>query len=118
MKGITLGGLLLAVGLGGCATAPQSLYNWDQYQPQLYGYFQGEGNSVEQQITALEQNAQEAKGKGQVLPPGFHAHLGLLYARQGHPDKAASAFKTEKSLYPESAAYMDFLLSDKKGNKP
>ena len=115
MKGSKLCVLLLAAGLGGCATAPQCLHNWDQYQPQLYGYFQGEGNSVEQQIAALEKNEQEARGKGQVLPPGFHAHLGLLYARQGHPDKAASAFKTEKSLYPESAAYMDFLLSDKKG---
>ncbi len=115
MKGITLYSLLLAAGLTGCVTPTQSLYNWDQYQPQLHGYFQGEGSSVEQQIEALEKNEQEAKGKGQSLPPGFHAHLGLLYARQGHPDKAASAFKTEKSLYPESATYMDFLLSDKKG---
>ena len=83
---------------------------------ELLGSFQQASlQYMEQQIAALEKNEQEAKGKGQVLPPGFHAHLGLLYARQGHPDKAASAFKTEKSLYPESAAYMDFLLSDKKG---
>lgn len=114
MKGITLCSLLLAAGLTGCANQPQSLYSWDQYQPQVYGYLQGEGGDISQQITALEKNEQEAKGKGQTLPPGFYAHLGLLYARQGHGDKAASAFQMEKSRYPESATYMDFLLSKKK----
>ena len=115
MKGIIFCSLLLAAGLTGCANQPQSLYNWDQYQPQVYGYLQGEGGDITQQITALEKNEQEAKGKGQTLPPGFYAHLGLLYARQGHDDKAASAFMMEKSRYPESATYMDFLLSKKNG---
>ena len=43
----------------------------------------------------------------------MHAHLGLLYSSLGNDAAAAEPLRTEKSLFPESAAYMDFLLKPK-----
>ena len=44
------------------------------------------------------------------VPPGYHAHLGLLYGKQGKPDQFMAQMQTEKKLFPESETYVDFLL--------
>ena len=104
----------LLIALAGCASKP-ALYEWGDYQPQVYAYFQGEGG-VETQLIALEADLQKMRAVGKNPPPGFHAHLGLLYSHLGKVDQMVQAFRTEKALYPESGAYMDFLL--KKAVKP
>ncbi|NKF22130.1 DUF4810 domain-containing protein [Solimonas marina] len=98
--------------LFGCAAQPKPLYYWGSYQPQLYAYFQGDGKSPEQQRTALEKTAAKANAKGEALPPGFHAHLGLLYLRMGQPAQARTAFLAEEAEFPESKPYMDFLIGN------
>lgn len=100
--------------LTACAQAPRTLYNWDQYQQTVYQNMQGDEAGVEAQITALEKNQQEASAKGQALPPGFHAHLGMLYAQLGKDEQTRQQFETEKRLFPESAPFINFLLSNKK----
>jgi hypothetical protein len=99
-------GLLLA----GCAnhTTPP-LYQWDGYQPQVYEYFKGQ-TSPQQQIDALEQALQRIRAKGNRPPPGFEAHLGVLYASVGNDTQAEQAFSAEKQSFPEASTYMDFLL--------
>jgi len=102
--------------LSGCHTAPKTLYQWEGYQPQVYQHLKGE--SPEQQIAAMEKDLQVISAKGNKAPPGFHAHLGMLYSISGKPDQVVAQFEDEKKLFPESAAYMDFLLSKmKKGEK-
>jgi hypothetical protein len=102
--------------LTGCASAPKTLYQWEGYQPQVYEYLKGE--SPEQQIAAMEKDLQTISAKGSMAPPGFHAHLGMLYSIAGKPDQVVAQFEDEKKLFPESAAYMDFLLGKmKKGEK-
>ena len=106
----------LTGGLSGCATPPKTLYQWEGYQPQVYQYLKGE--SPEQQIAAMEKDLQTISAKGASVPPGFHAHLGMLYSVAGKPDQVIAQFEDEKKLFPESAAYMDFLLGKtKKGEK-
>ncbi|MGY3904488.1 DUF4810 domain-containing protein [Aeromonas lusitana] len=109
--------LLLASSLllTACAQGPRNLYNWDQYQTVVYQHMQGDETGVEAQITALEKNQQEASAKGQAVPPGFHAHLGMLYAQLGKDEQTRQQFETEKRLFPESAPFMNFLMSNKKG---
>lgn len=98
--------------LTGCATQPKSLYYWGDYQPSVYGYFKGDGTgSPEEQIIKLEATSQRAHAEGEALPPGFNAHLGLLYLKAGRVDQAQQAFRTEEAEFPESKPYMDFLLS-------
>ena len=48
---------------------------------------------------------------GKPVPPGYNAHLGLLYAEGEQTDQMLKYFEAEKALYPESASYMDFLLA-------
>lgn len=107
--------LLAATVLAGCATEPKTIYSWDNYQPTLYQYYQQDKTSPEEQITALNLALEKAKAKNKPVPPGLHAQLGLLYANTGRGSEARQQFETEKAQFPESAPYMDFLLSKNKG---
>jgi|GEM_PF-86618 len=102
--------LLAIVLLAGCS-ATKTMYGWNDYQPEVYAYFQGA--STDEQIITLEKNLEQFKARDQLAPPGFHAHLGMLFAEAGNMDRAAQEFNTEKRLFPESAPYMDFLLKKK-----
>lgn len=109
---ISLGAVLLgSLCATGCATRAKPLYYWGEYQPQVYEYFKGDGNSPEQQIAKLEETVQKARATDAMLPPGYHAHLGLLYMKTGKEDQVKQQFETEKTLFPESAPFMDFLLN-------
>ncbi|WP_175905703.1 MULTISPECIES: DUF4810 domain-containing protein [Burkholderia] len=109
-RGIGLSVIATALLLAGCAapTTPP-LYQWNGYQPQVYEYFKGK-TSPQEQIDALEKALQEIRAKGNKPPPGFHAHLGMLYASVGNGQQAVQEFQAEKDLFPESAGYMDFLM--------
>lgn len=107
----TLCAVLLFV-LVGCAAPRQSLYQWGDYENQVYALYNDAGKSpVEAQIEKLEADYQQARSTNKAVPPGFHAHLGYLYFQTGKGDQAVQSFLTEKSLFPESAVYMDRILS-------
>jgi len=98
-----------AAALTACHTAPAPIYQWHNYQPVVYKYFKGE--SPEEQIAMLEKDLKKIKSDGERVPPGFHAHLGMLYSSVGKYAQSEQEFLTEKSLFPESGPYMDFLLN-------
>ena len=66
--------------------------------------------SPDAQAQAMEQDLQKIKASGLAVPPGYHAHLGLLYGQQGDLDKFAQQVEQEKSKFPESQTFMDFLM--------
>jgi hypothetical protein len=99
---------LAAFMLVGCQTAQPALYQWSSYEPQVNGHFKGE--SPVQQIAAMEKQLQTVSARGQQVPPGFHAHLGMLYSMAGTPDQVAAHLQEEKRLFPESEPYMNRLL--------
>jgi hypothetical protein len=101
--------LLLVLGTLGCAQK-STLYSWGSYETQTYNYFKGE--SPEAQLLILEKQKNESTAKGQALPPGFHAHMALLYEKTGKPEDMRQMFETEKKLYPESSTYINHLLSN------
>jgi len=96
-----------ALMLGACASKT-ALYSWGPYENQVYAHFKNE--SPEEQILILEKHAQETQASGRQLPPGFRAHLGLLYAKVGREGDFFAALEQEKTFFPESAPYMDRLL--------
>jgi hypothetical protein len=98
--------------LAGCSS-PKTLYQWEGYEPQVYEYFKGE-TPKEAQAEALEADLQKIRSTGKSVPPGYHAHLGLLYLSMGKDDQMVQQFRTEKTLFPESGTYMDFLLKNAK----
>ena len=99
--------------LGGCVNQPKSLYHWGAYQPDVYQYLRGDGKGYPEQLIDLERDAEKAAAANKALPPGYRAHMGMLYGQVGSYDKMMAAFESEKSSYPESATFMDFLLKSK-----
>lgn len=104
-KAAALAGCLV---LGGCATQ-QPLYYWGGYPQQVYRDLSEEG-SLDERIASMETIQGEAQARTAALPPGFRGHLGLLYAQAGRQDAAQAQWVEEKTYFPESGHFMDFLL--------
>ena len=118
MSGLRLLCISALVLMQACASKDHSLYHWGSYQDKLYEGFQVEnGNtSPDKQLQEMQQEQQKAASKGKALPPGFQAHMGYLFFQTGQLDQAVMAFENEKKQFPESAVYMDFVIS--KAKKP
>lgn len=98
--------------LSGCADdSPRQLYYWNgAYTSSVYEYLSEEGDAGAQ-IAALEESLQKAYQRAAKVPPGLHAHLGLLYLSQGNGAKFKAYVEKEAELYPESRDYAMFLLN-------
>ena len=101
--------LALAGGLSACAQH-QTMYTWSSYQPSVYAYLKGEDIDYRAQAQAMEENLESARASNKLLPPGFLAHLGLLYQQAGNYAKAVEMWQGEKAAFPESETFMYFLL--------
>ena len=100
----------LAVGLlAGCATQPKPLHYWGDYPSVMYSHFNN-AKGQQEQIQALEAMREQARAKGLPLPPGFQAHLGMLYGQSGQAGRLAESLEAEKQQFPEGAPFMDFIL--------
>jgi hypothetical protein len=106
-----IGVVSFALTAGGCVQRPPPLYQWDGYQRQLYEHFKADGSTVQEQLRVLEAQIQRAEGSGGALPPGFRGHLAVIYLRLGRFDEAKLQLESEKARFPESAPFMDFLLT-------
>lgn len=113
MKKIAVLGAAAAVlVLSGCAGKPNTLYRWGGYETSVYEYLKAPAGDSAAQLAKLETEEQKALSKNLTPPPGFDAHMGLLYIDLGQYDQAKVRFMNEKNKYPESVAYMDFLLTN------
>lgn len=106
--GKLLGVFFFALLFSGCATTTQ-LYHWGSYQDQVYARFSADTNPA-QQIDEMEK-ALQTNNNNRPAPPGYHAHLGLLYGEAGRVNDMREQFLIEKRLYPEATKFMDFLLA-------
>lgn len=104
-----VGGCVIAL-VGCAAKGPGPLYMWETFPRQQYDALLREGYSPDEQIRVLEAHAERARGANAALPPGFRAHLGMLYLGIGNADRARELWLSEKSAFPESSPYMDQLL--------
>jgi hypothetical protein len=100
----------LSAGLMGCAQPPKPLYHWEGFQRQLYEHFKADSSGPNEQLQLLDAQAEKARSRGVALPPGFRAHLAMVYLKLGRDTEARLQLEAEKASFPESAPYMDFLL--------
>ncbi|WYX52597.1 DUF4810 domain-containing protein [Achromobacter xylosoxidans] len=110
-----MGRAMAVVALAGvlaCARAqqPKSMYSWQSYQPSVYAYLKDDGADYAAQSLAMEKNIETARASNAQLPPGFRAHLGMLYLKLGDGAKGLEQLEGEKAAFPESKPFMDFLL--------
>ncbi|MCL2044308.1 MAG: DUF4810 domain-containing protein [Treponema sp.] len=99
--------LVFAALFSGCSSS-QALYSWGDYENQVHAYLNRE--NPEAQLRVLERSRQNIESSGKKIPPGFYAHIGMIYAELGSHDMAIDSFEKEKTLFPESAVFMDFIL--------
>ncbi len=104
---------LVAITVSGCKTTEPQYY-YGQYSNAVYSYFKADDVSVEEQITALQEVIQTAAANNKAVAPGIHAHLGMLYFDTGNNELGTQHFEQEKTLFPESTQYIDFLLKSAK----
>ena len=109
-----VGALLLCAALTGCATKKPQMYQWEGYQGNVDSYFRGDKASPDAQLRSMEDGLQKIRASGGTVPPGYNAHLGLLYAQQGNLDRFTLQLQAEKTQYPESEVFMDFLTRNLK----
>jgi len=100
---------LSAIWFLACTNAPGTLYSYGNYENKVYAYLQGESPAA--QISALQDDLLKIEEKGKKAPPGYYAHLGMLYAEVGEHGLAISCFIAEKTRFPEAVVFMDYLLA-------
>ena len=96
----------------GCAESEAPLYRWGNYEDLIYTMYVNPGEAEPGvQIAKLSEDIQRANAEGKRVPPGVHAHLGYMYYTQGNQGAALQEFAIERELYPESAVFIDGMLS-------
>lgn len=99
-----------AVLFGGCASNDTQYY-WGEYENLVYKSHHEPGEVPPNvQIEKLQTDIEKAESKGKLVPPGVHAHLGLMYAANGNKELALASLNKEKELFPESAIFIDGLI--------
>lgn len=102
----------IALILGGCANTVKEppLYGWRNYEKNLDAHFRSDKSSPDDQLRSMLDDRQQIEAASQALPPGYRAHLGLLYGRRGDLEGLRQNIEAEKQQFPESSGFMDFLL--------
>lgn len=97
--------------LVGCANN-QTMYHWGNYEQLVYEMYKNPGKATpDQQLDTLRNDIEIAASKGKPVPPGVHAHMGMLYASVGDREQAKQALNEELVRYPESAIFVDGMLN-------
>jgi len=104
--------ILAFAAITGCASKPPTIYYWGNYQGQVYEHLKGSVESPDGGAVILEADIEKARAEGKPLPPGYHAHLGLLYGNAGRAEDMKQQLEIERANFPESATFMDFILTN------
>ncbi len=99
--------------LAGCASPPETtVYRWGIYEDLVYVSYAdpGEADPVTQ-AQRLDEDIARTRAEGKRVPPGVHAHLGFLHYTLGDRESARAHFMRERELFPESATFINGILS-------
>jgi len=118
-KRISIAVLAVAACLAAGGCVPKGLYDWGGYDASvqaLYAPPSDTGPDIGVHIRKLQAEIQATESKTQAntpsrVPPGKYAQLAYLYALQGDHAQSAKCFEAEKKLYPDSAQFVDGMLT-------
>lgn len=103
--------LVVPMLVAGCQSP--TIYSWGHYEDLVYVTYAKPGKlPPEAQVLKLEEDLQKAASANKPVPPGFHAYLGYLDFQMGKPDLARQEFEKEKIQFPESAVFMDRMMTN------
>ncbi len=105
--------LLLAVaaslGMAGCAS--NRLYQWGDYEDNLYASYK-DATKAEALRLKLEAHIQAMEKGGQKVAPGLYAEVGTLYLQAGQRKAALGWYQRERAAWPESAVLMTSMIQN------
>jgi len=103
--------VFVSVGLVGCATNNQRLYDYGDYSSTLYSLSKNQNEeTLAEHKSALEQIITSSKEHTRKVPPGIYAELGYIYQKENNKKEAVKLYKLESDLYPESQYLMARLI--------
>lgn len=100
--------VIIGASVATVACAPVSRFEWGTYEQALYAYSQNPENRPVYKLS-LETAIERGRARNAVAP-GMLAELGFLYLEDGNVEQAVKAFQEERSLFPESAVFMDRVI--------
>ena len=102
--------------LAGCASPETTVYRWGIYENLMYLAHSdpGEADAITQ-AQRLGEDIARTQAEDKRVPPGVHAHLGYLHYSLGDWESARAHFMRERELFPESATFINGILSRMKG---
>ncbi|WP_373001124.1 DUF4810 domain-containing protein [Sulfurimonas sp.] len=104
--------IAIAFFMTGCVEQPKPLYNYGDYSD---SYYASKKNICAESSLKLQKSIEkciestDGTLSGRV-PPGMYANLGYIYLKGGNSEEAISSFTKEKTMYPESAHFMDRMI--------
>ncbi len=98
--------------MSGCSSQPKPLYNYGEYSESYYhAKKELSPDSALELQKAIEYSIENATdSRSARVAPGMYANLGYIYLKGGKTDKAIESFIKEKTIYPESAHFMDRMI--------
>ena len=104
--------LILLLGLL-CGCTSNTLYEWGNYDQWLYENYKSPKNDEELYVdlTRLITEYESRKNPAvKPMAPGLYAEYGFLLMRRGENERAIGYYTKEKTLWPESAVFMDSMI--------
>lgn len=104
--------LLFIFSLFSSCGSTSELYSWEKYDKTVYQYY---SDPSDKSTLDLKQSyieiIRKAKKKKRLIPPGICADYGYLLLRDGFPSVAKKYLEMEVILYPESAVFIQQILT-------
>ncbi len=93
----------------GCVTTK---HDWGNYETELYTYYKSPTPEEQQElVNELAETFARTEKQGIVPPPGLYAEYGTFLFQEGDFPNAIVFYQKEKNAWPESAKFMDSLIS-------
>ncbi len=107
----TMGAAFAITAFFALSACVKPLYSWGRYEDLIFEMYIKPGVADPVTQTAkLREDIEKASAEGKAVPPGVHAHLAYLYYQQGDLGAMREEFLLERTLFPESAVFIDGVL--------
>ncbi len=102
--------------ISGCIT-PDYIYCHDSsYTESMYKFLKDEPD-YQEQLELMDKYFEKAESSGKKVAPGAYAHYALLKSKIGDEGDTLKYLEKEKTAFPDSIHYIDFLITSSKNKQ-
>lgn len=95
----------------GCETTGGGLYQWGNYEQNLFDYYHKP--AMQETIVTNELSyLARLESQGKKPPPGLYAEAGTFLLLQGNTEQALGYYQKEHDTWPESQALMSNVIKN------